>query len=357
MPSENKVKLNPRTAKNSLVSIVIPCYNEEKNINRTLEGLLEEEKKSHYKFEIIAVNDGSKDDTWTVIEKYATKHNSIIGINQMGNFGQSQAYQAGFDIASGDYVLICSADLETPLHFIHEIIKLLDYGYDFVNTNREGRWGGERAAKSGMANKIIRKISGVEINDRGSGMKGMISPLAKNLKFYGEMHRFIPDYVSVYGAKIIEIDTEFKDRDFGKSAYQGHKRTIKVLLDLVTLYFMLYFARKPFKAMPGRLFGFGGALVAMIAGVIVLVLIFEKLLLGDDLADRPLFSVSILMFVLGIVTMMLGMLGELMLRVYFEASGRKPYMIREIARNERESLVSEMKLNSNKIQDNIKLSG
>ncbi len=323
-------KLYPRTAKNNLVSIVIPCYNEEKNINRTIDGLLEEEKNCKYKFEIIAVNDGSKDATWDVIKSYAEKYPNVIGVNQMGNFGQSQAYQAGFDIAKGDYVLICSADLETPLKHIIEIVEKLDEGYDFVNTNRKGRWGGERAAKSGMANNLIQKISGVQIVDRGSGMKGMIAPIAKSLKFYGEMHRFIPDYVSVFGANIVEIDTEFKDRDYGKSAYAGHKRTIKVLLDLVTLYFMLYFARKPFRAMPGRLFGFGGAMIAFVGASVSFILIFEKLFLGADLADRPLFTLSIFMFVLGLVTMMLGMLGELMMRTYFESSGRKPYMVREI---------------------------
>lgn len=323
-------KLYPRTAKNNLVSIVIPCYNEEKNINRTIDGLLEEEKNCKYKFEIIAVNDGSKDATWDVIKSYAEKYPNVIGVNQMGNFGQSQAYQAGFDIAKGDYVLICSADLETPLKHIIEMVEKLDEGYDFVNTNRKGRWGGERAAKSGMANNLIQKISGVQIVDRGSGMKGMIAPVAKSLKFYGEMHRFIPDYVSVFGANIIEIDTEFKDRDYGKSAYAGHKRTIKVLLDLVTLYFMLYFARKPFRAMPGRLFGFGGAMIAFVGAAVSFVLILEKIFLGANLADRPLFTLSVFMFVLGLVTMMLGMLGELMMRTYFESSGRKPYMVREI---------------------------
>lgn len=328
----DKPNISPQTAENNLVSIVIPCYNEEKNINRTLDGLLKEETKSQYKFQIIAVNDGSKDNTWSVIEKYAKEHENIIGINFMGNFGQSQAYQAGFDVAEGDYVLTCSADLETPLKHIHDVIKYLDQGYDFVNTNRQGRWGGERAAKSGMANKIIQDISGIEVVDRGSGMKGMVASIAKSLKFYGEMHRFIPDYASMYGAKIKEFDTEFKDRDFGVSAYTGAQRTIKVLLDLVTLYFMLYFARKPFKAMPGRLFGFGGAMIALIGFTTTFVLIFEKIFFGADLGDRPLFTLSVFMFVLGIITMMLGMLGELLMRVYFESSGRKPYMTRKIVR-------------------------
>jgi glycosyltransferase involved in cell wall biosynthesis len=321
-------KLISRKPKNGKVSIVIPCYNEEKNINRTLEGLLAEEKESSYSFEIIAVNDGSKDDTWNVIAEFAENHFNVIGINQMGNFGQSQAYQAGFDVATGDYILICSADLETPLKNIHKVIEYLDEGYDFVNTNRVGRWGGERAVKSGYANKIIREVSGIHIVDRGSGMKGMISSIAKNLKLYGEMHRFLPDYASVYGAKIKEFETEFKDRDAGVSAYKGHKRTIKVLLDLVTLGFMLYFAKKPFSAMPGRLFGFTGSVMAFVGFVVAMSLVTEKLFFGADLADRPLFTLSIFMVLLGIIMTMLGTLGELLMRIYFESTGRKPYMIR-----------------------------
>ena len=326
--------------KKKLISIVIPCYNEEKNIDRTIEGLLAEEKRSDYPFEIIVVNDGSKDKSWDVIKSFAKKHKNVIGINQMGNFGQSQAYQAGFDMASGDYMLICSADLETPLENIHKIIEYLDQGYDFVNTNRKGRWGKERAVKSDLANKIIKKVSNVEIQDRGSGMKGMVSSIAKNLKFYGEMHRFIPDYVSVYGARIIEFDTKFKDRDFGKSSYVGHKRTIKVLLDIVTLAFMLYFAKKPFNMMPGRLFGFTGSIIALIGFVITLYLTFEKLFFGMELGDRPLFLLGVLMLLLGIIMAMFGMLGELMMRIYFESTGRKPYMVRELLNIRTDKLIN-----------------
>ncbi|PIR42461.1 hypothetical protein CO058_02670 [candidate division WWE3 bacterium CG_4_9_14_0_2_um_filter_35_11] len=325
-------RLIKRRSENGIVSIVIPCYNESGNIGKTIDGLLDQEKKSDYKFEIIPVDDGSKDDTWNIIESYSKKHSQVIGIQQLGNFGQSQAYQAGFDIATGDYVLICSADLETPLENINRIIDYLDSGYDFVNTNRVGRWGGDRAVKSGYANRIIKKISGMDIQDRGSGMKGMIAPLAQNLKFYGDMHRFIPDYVSVYGARIVEFSTKFQDREFGVSAYKGHKRTVKVLLDLTTLLFMLYFAKKPHTMMPGRLFGFTGAIMAVSGGFISFILILGKLVFGSALSDRPLFTTGILMVVLGVIMAMFGMLGELLMRIYFESSGRKPYMVRQISR-------------------------
>ncbi len=318
--------------KNRLVSIIIPCYNEEENINRTLDELFRLIQNHRYAFEIIAVDDGSKDGTWNVIRKYANTHPEVRGVNLMTNFGQSCAYAAGFDIAAGDYVLTVSADLETPLENINKIIDLLDEGYDFVNTNRAQRWSAGksgRAKQSGLANFIIGKISGVRMKDRGSGMKGFRREIVKNLRLYGEMHRFIPDYVSVFGAKMTEFDVDFRDRDFGVSYYKGHKRTFKVMLDIMTLFFLLYYARKPFKAMPGRLFGFTGAMISGLGGLMGVYLLILKLL-GHSIGNRPLLTLSVLLIIVGVQSMMLGMLGELMMRTYFESSGRKTYMVREV---------------------------
>ena len=317
--------------KDRSISIVIPCYNEEENIKKTLDGLLELIKEQRYAFEVIAVNDGSKDKTWDVIKKYAQEHKEIKGINQMGNFGQSCAYMAGFDLAKGDYIIIVSADLETPLENINKVIDYLDEGYDFVNTNRAQRWGAGksgRAKQSGLANTIIGKISKVQMKDRGSGMKGFRKEVAKSLRLYGDMHRFIPDYVSVYAPRMIEFDVDFKDREFGESFYKGQKRTFKVLLDLVTLYFMLYFARIPFKAMPGRLFGFTGLILSGLGGVFAAYLLVLKIM-GQSIGNRPLLTLSVLLIIVGIQSVMFGMLGELMMRTYFESSGKKTYMVRE----------------------------
>lgn len=311
-----------------LISIVIPCYNEEENIDRTFDGLLELSKDHKYNFEFIAVNDGSKDNTWDVIKKYSKKHKEVRGVDHMTNYGQTAAYMAGFKAAKGDYVITVSADLEIPLSNIDKVIEYLDEGYDFVNTNRVGRWGKERAVKSNMANKLIARISKVHVQDRGSGMKGFTKQLVDHLDMYGEMHRFIPDYVQVYGAKMIEFDVDFKDRDFGKSAYTGSKRTIKVILDLITLAFMLYFAKKPFYAMPGRLFSFTGAIIAGLGGLGTFYLLVLKIM-GQDIGGRPLFMVSILMLVLGLQSIMMGMLGELLVRIYFEAGNRDTFVVRE----------------------------
>jgi glycosyltransferase involved in cell wall biosynthesis len=249
----------------------------------------------------------------------------------MTNFGQSAAYMAGFDAAKGDYVITVSADLETPLENLFKILVYLDQGYDFVNTNRIGRWGGNNStknSKSGLANKIITRVSGVNMKDRGSGMKGFRRVLVDNLKLYGEMHRFIPDYLSTFGAKMVEFDVEFKDRDFGVSAYKGNKRTIKVLLDIITLAFLLYFAKKPFRMMPGRLFGFTGAVIAGFGGI-GLIYLFALKMMGQSIGSRPLLMLSVLMVIVGIQSVMMGLLGELMMRIYFESSDRKTYTVRE----------------------------
>jgi len=317
-----------------LVSIVIPCVNEEQNINRTLDALLDLAHKHKYNFEIIAVNDGSKDNTWKVIKEYSNKHSSIKGINFMTNFGQSCGYQAGFDMAMGDYVLTLSADLEIPVENIVKVIELLEQGYDFVNTNRQDRWSHEKASrqkKSGIANKLLARISHVEMKDRGSGLKGMRTEIAKTLKLYGEMHRFIPDLASVYTKNMTEFDVEFTDRDYGESAYKGNKRTVKVLLDLVTLWFLLYFAKKPFYALPGRLFGFTGVVMSFFGFLAGAYLTFVKVILMEPIGGRPLLILATMLIVVGVQFFMFGLVGELLMRTYFESSGRKTYLIKEQA--------------------------
>jgi glycosyltransferase involved in cell wall biosynthesis len=316
-----------------LVSVVIPCYNEENNINRTLDQLLALVEEHPYQFEIIVVDDGSLDNSWQVIKDYAENHPHVIGVNEATNYGQSASYQAGFDLAKGEYIVTLSADLEIPIKNVTKVISFLDEGYDFVNTHRVAKKNevkGKLKIKSTVANKMISWISKVDMKDRGSGLKGIRQTYVKKMNLYGDMHRFIPDYLSMYGAKMLEFEVEYLEREYGQSAYSRQNRTLKVLLDLLTLSFMLNFASKPFWFMPGRFFGFSGIIISGIGTAMGIYLVGVKLFLGEDIGNRPLLSLAILMMIIGFQSIMFGLLGELMMRIYFESSGRKTYTIREI---------------------------
>lgn len=328
MGTENQNN-NQNRGKKKLVSIVIPCYNEEGNMIPNVESLIEVMAKSNYRYEIICVDDGSKDNTWEKIKELSKKFSEVKGIKLMRNHGMTQAYMAGFDASKGDYVLTLSADMEISPENVIKVVEYLEEGYDFVNTSRKDRWGkAGRALPSKIANSFISKISGVSMQDTGSGLKGFDRVMIDNFKMYGEMHRFIPSYLADYGAKMIEFDVDYKERKFGKSSYGSITRTLKVLLDMITLAFMLNLNRKPFRALPGRLFGFTGALVSGLGGLGTLYLLILKLM-GESIGSRPLFIVSVLMLVVGVQMVMVGMIGELLMRVYFEAGGRKTYTVRE----------------------------
>ncbi|MGJ3243115.1 MAG: glycosyltransferase family 2 protein [Opitutales bacterium] len=312
------------------VSIVVPCYNEAGNIPDLVKGLGDVLDDLDHTGEVILVDDGSSDDTWDVIRRAVSGDSRFRGIRQMRNFGQSQAYQAGIDAARGAYILLFSGDCETGFEHIRTVVRHLDDGADFVNTRRVGRWGGgSRATKSSFGNALINRISGLSIEDRGSGLKGMRAAIARNIRFYGEMHRFIPDYASLYTDRIIEVDTEFRDRTYGRSAYRGSIRSVSVFLDLITLAFLVHSARRPFLLLPGRIFGFTGLIIFLAGFSVSAWLSLEKVFFGAALSNRPLFLVSILTTILGIVMTMLGMLGEMVMRVYFETGHRRTYLPRE----------------------------
>lgn len=324
--------------KKKLVSIVIPCYNEEKNIERFEKELISVcESLKDFEFEYIAVDDGStKDRTWEKLQKLSEKHDNFISLRHSRNYGMSGAYQSGFDVSAGEYLLTYSSDLEIPAKFIKDVLEEMENGADMVNTLRGGRWRESlkgsliRRIPSNIAQSFIEKISGLKIKDNGSGLKGFTRFIIDNLRLYGEMHRFMPAYSSLYTKNIVEIPVEYEERKYGVSNYGSIWRTISVFLDLFTLKFMLTFATKPFTFMPGRVFGTAGFLTFS-AGFVILsyVIVYLKLFLNQNINDRPLFFGGLILFVAGIQLMMTGFLGELMMRSYFEGSGKKPYILRE----------------------------
>lgn len=323
--------------KKKTVSIVMPCYNEEKNIERYNKELIPVLKKLHYDYEVILIDDGSnKDKTWEAIQKIAKKHKKVIGLKHSRNYGMGAAYQTGFNRAKGDYVVIYSSDLEIEPKEIKNVVNKLDEGFDLVNTNRVGRWseGGGittalRRVPSKMANFLIKRISGIEIQDTGSGLKGFKRFITDNLKIYGDMHRFLPAYASLYTKNFAEFEVKYQERTYGQSAYGSIMRTFSVFLDLFTMKFMLSFATKPFTMMPGRLFGSTGIFSFAIGSIATLYALFLKFGLGQPIGQRPLFIGGLLLTVFGMQLIMTGLLGELMMRTYFESSERTPYLISE----------------------------
>ena len=319
------------------VSIIIPCYNEEGNIKRFSDELMKPLSKLENSFEVIAVDDGSSDNSWVELKKASKRHQNFHALKHSRNYGMGAAYQSAIDASSGKYIITYSADFEIDVREIKNVIAKLDEGYDVVNTLREGRWKESktgavlRKIPSSIANILIEKISGVKITDTGSGLKGFRRFVLTNLRIYGDMHRFLPAYASLYTKKITEFPVKYHERTYGQSAYGSIKRTFAVFLDLFSMKFMLSFATKPFSMMPGRLFGTIGIFSSTLGGFITIYLIVLKFATGINIGERPLFIGGLMLLVLGVQLLMTGLLGELMMRIYFESSSRKAYIVSEKA--------------------------
>ena len=299
-----------------LISVIVPCFDEQANIADCVEDVSSTLMAGTEPFEIIAVNDGSRDETLRILRLLEEEHSELLVLDLMRNFGQTAAYQAGLDAARGTHILFFSGDLEIPADQLPKVIEQLDAGYDFVNTSRSDRWGGSHALKSRLANGILNRIAGLNISDRGSGLKGMSRPLAKSLQLYGEWHRFLPDLASIYTSRIVEFEVPFEERKAGVSSYKGKLKSLAVFLDLATVAFTLRAQRKPYSFLPGRLFGFAGIIIGLSGLTISAWLVAQKIFFGASLSDRPLFLISIMTSIVGLMMVMFGMLGELIMQIY-----------------------------------------
>ncbi len=320
---------------NTLVSIVIPCYNEEKNVPILYDELKRVLDPAPFDHEIIMIEDGSKDDTWGELQKLARKDPRVKILQHGRNMGMTQGYQNGFDHAKGDYVLTFSSDIEIDPKEILNVVEKLDEGFDVVNTHRVGRWKNGKIASvlrtipSAIANEMIVKITGVRLKDNGSGLKGFRKFVVKNLRMYGEMHRYFAAYCSLFTNKITEIDVEYKERIHGKSSYGSITRTFKVFFDLFSLKFLVDMSKKPYSLMPGRLFGSVGIGMFGLGTILSLILVIEKIALGMDIGGRPLLTFAVLFVLLGTQLFMTGFLGELLMRIYFDSGDRKVYTVKD----------------------------
>ncbi len=304
------------------LSVVVPVMNEEDNIKPLFDAISNALEGIDY--ELIFVDDGSKDKTVELIKKYADDRTKLVIFNR--NYGQTTAMAAGFDVAEGELIAPIDGDLQNdPLDIPIMMKKLEDEGWDVVAGVRAKRQDGMflRKIPSKIANWIIRKSTGVYLSDYGCTLKVFKKDVAKNLNLYGELHRFIPVLAEMYGAKMTQMPVRHHARIHGVSKY-GIGRTFKVISDLLLMLFFQKYGTKPM-----HLFGTIGFGMFSIGAIIDFYLFLLKLF-GQDIGSRPLLILGVMLTLGGIQLITTGFLAEIMMRTYYESQNKKPYVIKEI---------------------------
>jgi glycosyltransferase involved in cell wall biosynthesis len=311
------------------ISVVIPLYNEEENVAELHRRVKAAMEHTGEEFEIIYIDDGSTDRTLPLLEEIVSKNGSAVALSLRRNFGQTAAFAAGFDYARGDVIVTLDGDLQNDPDDIPKLLELIGEN-DIVSGWRKKRKDPflSRRLPSMIANRLISKVTGVALHDYGCSLKAYRREVVKNLKLYGEMHRFIPAVANWYGVKIAEVETTHHPRLKGKSKY-GISRTVKVVLDLITVKFLQSFSTKPL-----QFFGPMGLVSGLIGFLISLYLTVEKILRGTDIGGRPLLLLGALLIIVGIQFIGMGLLGEMMVRVYHETQKKPIYVIKKVSRHE-----------------------
>jgi glycosyltransferase involved in cell wall biosynthesis len=306
------------------ISITIPVLNEEKNLEELLNRICKVMDGLDFDFEVIFINDGSRDNSKDILDRFAQTYKNVKVVHFTRNFGQTAAMMAGFDNASGDVIVPMDADLQNDPKDIPLLLAELDKGYDVCSGWRRTRHDTiKRKIASFLANKLISKISGVKLKDYGCTLKAYRKSVIKGVKLYGEMHRFIPVYASWEGARISEIPVRHHPRVHGKSSY-GLERTFKVLLDLVVIVFLDNWVYKPI-----YLFGGFGLVNFLVSFVSFLYATWLKVFQDVSYIQTPLPLLTTMTIVTGIMCILMGLLAEMVMRTYYEAQKKKAYLIRE----------------------------
>ena len=329
MQSDSQRTFEPKQAPplvESSLSVLVPIYNEEENIPILCEKLFGVLDKLPFKFEIIAVNDGSRDTSLDKLLEISRHRPELKIVNFRRNYGQTAAMMAGIDHASGAVIVSIDADLQNDPEDIPRLIERLNQGYDVVSGWRKDRQDAaiRRNLVSRVANNVISKISGVHLHDYGCTLKAYRREVVRGSRLYGEMHRFIPIYATWMGANVTEMPVRHHPRRFGKSKY-GLERIIKVILDLIVVKFLDRYFVKP-------IYIFGGfGIVSLLASVFsFLWMVYLKMFEGVSMILTPLPLVVTLTFLVGIMSVLMGLLAEMLVRTYFESQGRAAYVVRDL---------------------------
>jgi glycosyltransferase involved in cell wall biosynthesis len=312
-------------------SIVVPFHNEEENVTALYARLKQVMEQVGDSFELVLVDDGSSDRSYKLLEEIAAVDSRVLVVKLRRNFGQTSALAAGFDNASGEFILAMDGDLQHDPNDIPAFLERLEEGYDVVSGWRRDRIDSfvMRRIPSRCANWLMARLSGVDIHDFGTTFKAYRREVIQNIPLYGEMHRFIPALASWYGASICEIPIRNVNRERGKSHY-GIGRTFRVFFDLLTIRFLLRYMSRPL-----HFFGGFGALGILAGSVISAILLALKIMHPhQNVMDQhgPMFVIGAVMIVAGIQMLAIGLLGELGVRHYYASQHRSPYAIDRLVR-------------------------
>ena len=307
------------------VSVIVPIYNERDNVRPLHAELVAALRKTGHSYEIIYVNDGSTDGSRDVLRAVHAEDPNVRALMLRRNFGQTAALAAGFEHARGDVVVTIDGDLQNDPADIPRLLEKIDEGYDLVTGWRKRRQDGFwlRRAPSLAANWIIRRTTQVRVHDYGCMLKAYRRDIARGLRLYGEMHRFIPAIAGDLGASICELEVNHRPRVHGQSKY-GLSRTLRVVLDLLTVRFLSVFSTRPI-----HVFGAAGFVLGALGSVLLAWLGFQRMFLGVELGSRPIVLLAMLLVMTGVQLVTLGLLGEMLARTYHESQGKPIYVIGE----------------------------
>lgn len=311
--------------KDPQLSVIMPVYNEEENIRPLYRELVNTLSPHFGDYEIIFINDGSTDNSWKKLQEVAAGDSHVKLIHFRKNFGQSSAIAAGFDFCRGEYVVTLDADLQNDPADILTMLTHLREGYDIVNgwrRDRKDRFFTKRLP-SFFGNKLISFITKVKLHDYGCALRGFKRTVVKNLKLYGEMHRYLPAIASKMGVRSIEIPVNHRARQHGRSKY-GIGRTFRVIFDLISIKYFLSYSHKPL-----QIFGAVGLGLMGLGFISGLVLTYSKFVLLQPISGRPLLFLTILLLSLGFQIITLGIIAEMLSRIYHEGLNKSAYSIRE----------------------------
>ena len=308
------------------LSVIIPILDEEQNIKLLYSQLKSTLGTLNMAYEIIFVDDGSQDNSFNILKTIARQDKTVKAIRFGRNYGQTAALAAGFDHAQGNILITMDGDLQNDSQDIPHLLKRMQEGYDIVSGWRKKRKDPLFTKKipSWTANWLISVITGVHLHDYGCTLKAYKKEAVENINLYGEMHRFLPALASWNGVSITELPVRHHHRKYGKTKY-GLSRIARVILDLITVKFLLSFSTKPI-----QLFGGWGFLLLFFASISGLAVILMKILQNKDMTGNPLLYLTILFFVIGLQFIMMGLLGEIMARIYHESRKHPTYIIKEI---------------------------